>query len=366
MNINFSGDTLYSGFNLVTSIVSSSAMKSILKGIKIGVKGGYAELIATDLEVLVKYQMLVKASVEGEGIVLPAVRVNSILREWAGNEDVSMLIEGNSCMLKSKGGYFKISGENASQFPGIALAETKGFVEIDGEIISDMVGKVIHAASTVKARSTLCGVIVKVVGDDIVMVAADGNRMSSIKRKVSNTDGVQMEGIVAVKCLMFLQRFVMECKGPLRIGIGESHVRFAGERGEVVSQLIDGQYPKYEDVIPKGNDRKIEVNKDELLTGVRMASFMTSEGYRIVKFIFRQGKLILSSKAADVGEAEVEITVKYEGPDFEIGFNPDFVMDALKVSDSDNLVMELGDGDSAVLLRTGYEQLEVIMPIELK
>src|SRR3989339_1680202 len=229
-----------------------------------------------------------------------------------------------------------------------------------------MIGKVIHAVSTMRARSTLCGVFVKIENEEIVVAAADGNRLSMVKRKVENPGGGSISGIATVKCLTFLQRFSSESKGILKVGIGESQILFMGEKGEVVSQLIDGQYPKYEDVIPKDNDKRVEVKRDELITVVRMASFMTSEGYHVVKFVFKDGRLTLMSKAAEVGEAELEIDASYKGPDFEICFNPEYVLDALKVSDSETVVMELKDNSSAALFRTGHEQLSVIMPIELK
>src|SRR3989338_4676420 len=105
MNLSFNGNELYKGFNLVTSIV------------------------------------------------LPAVRVNNILREWAGNEEVLMSFDGSSCVLKSGKGFFKIAGEDSSKFPMTTITDVKSFVEVDGGIIGEMIGKVIHAASTMKARS---------------------------------------------------------------------------------------------------------------------------------------------------------------------------------------------------------------------
>lgn len=366
MNLSFNGNELYKGFNLVSGIVPSSAIKHILQGIRFEVRDKKVELTATDLEVLVKYTLLTKESVGDGSIILPAARVNNIFREWAGNEEVLVSFDGSSCVLKSGKGYFKIAGEDSGQFPMITITDVKSFVEVDGGIIGDMIGKVIHAASTMRARSTLCGVFVKIEKEEIVMAAADGNRLSMVKRKVENPDGVSMSGIATVKCLTFLQRFSTESGGMLRVGIGESQILFLGKRGEVISQLVEGQYPKYEDVVPKDNDKKIEVKRDELITAVRMASFMTSEGYHVVKFIFKDGKLMLQSKAAEVGEAELEIDASYQGPDLGICFNPEYVLDALKVSDSETIVIELKDNNNAALFRTGHEQLSVIMPIELK
>lgn len=366
MKLNFSGKDLSCGFNMVAGIVPSSALKGVLKGVKMEVRNRRVEFVATDLEVLVRYVLPAGDCEEEAGIVLPAVRLNNVLREWAGNDEISLSVEGANCTLKSKGGCFKVAGEDFRQFPDIGKIKTEDFVEVDGGVIGDMIGKVVHAASTVKVRSMLCGVFVKVAGDDILMVTADGNRMSSIRRKVNNPKGISFEGVVAVKCLTFLQRFVSECKGILTLGMGEQRVYFAGEKGEIISQLIDGKYPKYEELVPKGNDKRIEVNRNELLSGVRMASFMTNEEYRIVKFVFRQGKLVLTSRTADVGEAELEIAIAYDGPDLEISLDPEYVVDALRVSDSETVIIELSDGDSAALFRTGYEQMDVVMPIETK
>jgi DNA polymerase III subunit beta len=366
MNLNFAGNDLFRGFNVAASIIPSSSVKNVLQGIKLAVQDRRVELTATDLEILVRYILPVKDCTDDGGIILPAIRVNNILREWAGNDEVSLSIEGNNCTIRSKGGYFKIVGEDSGQFPEVRANNISSFAEIDSEIISDMVGKVIYAASTVKARSTLCGVFLKIDTDDIIMVAADGNRLSSIRRKVSNLNNLAVHGIVTAKCLTFLQRFASESKGTLKLGMSESQIRFMSEKGEVISQLIDGQYPKYEEVIPKGNDKRVEVNKDELLSAVRMASFMTTEGYRVVKFILKRSKLTLVSKAMDVGETELEIPVNYDGPDVEICFNPDYVLDILKVSDNDVIVVELKDDSCAAIFRTGHEQLNVIMPVELK
>ncbi|MCF6154039.1 MAG: DNA polymerase III subunit beta [Candidatus Brocadia sp.] len=366
MNIIFSGKDLYNSFNLVTGIVPSSTIKNVLRGVKVEVGNTCIKLTATDLEVLVKCFVPAKECVGDGSIVLPAIRVNNILREWAKHDEVIMSVEDSSCMLKSRGGHFKIAGEDSVQFPDVTVTETNEFVEVDGAIIGDMIGKVVHSVSTVKTRSVLSGVFVRIFGDDIIMVAADGNRMSCIKRKVHNPAGVVMDGVVSVKCLLFMQRFVSECKGVLKVGMGESRICFIGERGGVVSQLIEGQYPKYEDIIPEKNERVVEVNKDDLLSGVRMASFMTSEGCRVVKFTITSGKLTLTSRAADVGEAELEIAASYEGPDFVIHFNPDYVTDVLKVSDGGTIVMMFNDGEGAAVFKTGYEQMDVIMPIEPK
>ena len=365
MDIKLTGIDFHKGLSLLAGIVPSIAIKSVLQGIKFEFKGKKLELSVTDLEVFARYYIEAReVSGESKGMVLHASRLGNIARDWAGSEEILISVSEGNCMLKSKGGYFKLKSDDVELFPSVRADGVKGYIAVDGDILSGMISKVLYAVSTVKARSVLCGVLLWVDGDDLVLVSADGNRMSIVRRKILNPEKIIINGIATAKCLSFIQKFSAEEKGVLKFGLSESQLHVIGSRGEVISQLIDGQYPKYEEVIPKENDKKEEVNKEELLAAIRMASYMTSEGYRVVKFRLTKNKLNLSSRAADVGEAEQNLEINYEGPDFEISFNPDYVIDALKASDIGNVVIELGRKDGAAIFRTGHEQINIIMPIE--
>lgn len=365
MNIKLTGMDFHKGLSLLAGIVPSVAIKSVLQGIKFEFKDKKIELSATDLEIFVRYYIEAKeVSGESKGLVLHASRLGNIARDWAGSEEILISISEGNCVLKSKGGYFKLKSDDVEPFPSVRAGGVSDYIAVDGEILGNMISKVLYAVSTIKARSVLCGVLLRAEGDDLVLVAADGNRMSIVKRKILNPEKITINGIATAKCLGFIQKFSAEEKGVLKLGLSESQLHVIGSKGEVISQLIDGQYPKYEEVVPKEHDKTAEVNKDALLTAIRMASYMTSEGYRVVKFRLTKSKLNLSSRAADVGEAEQVVDVNYDGPDFEIGFNPDYVIDALKASDSCNVVIDLGRKDSAAIFRTGHEQINIIMPIE--
>lgn len=364
MKASFIGDDLFKGFNLVASVVPTSAIKQILGGVKISIVNGVANLMATDLEILVRSE-IGTTSCDGDGsIVLPATRVNNILREWTSSREILMEMGDGNCLLKSGGGYFKILGEDAGRFPEIGPTEIGGFVEVEGSIISNMVSKVIHAVSMVKIKSVLSGILMIVEGDTIILVAADGNRLSVIKRKVANPSGISVRGIIPVRCLTLLQRFASDWDGVIKIGMSESRVQFVGGKVEIVSQLIDGQYPNYDDIIPKRNDKKIEIKKDDVVSALKMASFMTDEGYRVVECVFEKNKLKLSSRAMAVGETELEVNINYEGPTFKLNVNPDYILDVLKSSDEDIIPTEFGDKESAILFRAGHEHVSVVMPME--
>jgi DNA polymerase III beta subunit len=367
MDIKLTGVDFHKGLSLLSGIVPSIAIKSVLQGIKFEFRGKKLELSATDLEVFVRYYIEAReVSGESKGMVLHASRLGNIARDWAGSEEILISVSEGNCVLKSKGGYFKLKSDDVEQFPSVSVRadSISGYIAVDGDILSSMISKVLYAVSTIKARSVLCGVLLWVEGDDLVLVSADGNRMSIVRRKILNPEKITINGIVTAKCLSFIQKFSSEEKGVLKFGLSESQLHVIGSKGEIISQLIDGQYPKYEEVVPKENDKKAEVNKEALLAAIRMASYMTSEGYRVVKFRLTKNKLNLSSRAADVGEAEQDLDINYEGPDFEISFNPDYVIDALKASDIGNVVMELGRKDGAAIFRTGHEQINIIMPIE--
>ena len=152
--------------------------------------------------------------------------------------------------------------------------------------------------------------------------------------------------------------------GAIKIGMSESRVQFVGGKVEIVSQLIDGLYPDYNDIIPKRNDKKIEIKKDDVVSALKMASFMTDEGYRVVECVFGENKLKLSSRAMAVGETELEVNINYDGPTIKLNVNPDYILDVLKSSDEEIIPAEFGDNESAILFRAGHEHVSVVMPME--
>lgn len=359
----FNGNDLSKGFNLVASVVPVSATKHVRGGAKIRMVNGIAVLTATDREIKIKYEVNT-TSCDGDGsIALPAATVNKILQGLAVNREISMEIKEGSCFLESNGGRFKILGEDTKRFPDTTPCLVN-FIEISSDTINSMASKVTHAVSTTEIMSMFNGVYVVIEGDTITMVAADGHRMSVVEHTIANPSGISAQGIIPMKCITLLQRFTSDWDGVLKVMLNESWVRFTGGGIEIESLLIDYQYPDYKDIIPKGNDKKVEIKKDDLVSALRIASCITDKKYPSVTLNLEKGKLMLYSREADVGETELEVNINYDGPAFKLEVNPEFILDAIKSLDQKTVAAEFGGVEDAIVFRAGHRHTCLVMPLE--
>lgn len=371
MKIRCSRKELYEAVQIVETVTSSATTKPILQDIKIATESQNLELSATDLEVGIRY--FVKEGIEilqGGSIVVPGMRLSGILREWVEDE-IGFSVEGNVCHLQGQDSLFKLFGGDLDQFPlipnfveGVKDEEKKSFT-IRSEVLSDMIRKTAYAVATERAHQTLNGVLLAVNGNKIRMVATDGRRLARIERDLEAPIVTPRTGIVPVKGLNHLLKVISARSDMVEVLLEETHLLARTERAVVYCRLIEGQYPNVEEVIPVDNDKKVELEGEQLLSAVRRASLLTGNEFRAVRFRFEPGKLIMSSEAADLGESRIELVISYTGEPFSIGFNPDFVMDVLKVVAKGTVTMELKRPDTAGIIRDKEEDLSLIMPINL-
>jgi DNA polymerase-3 subunit beta len=200
------------------------------------------------------------------------------------------------------------------------------------------------------------------------MVASDGRRLAMIHAdllSVSKQVG-QSKVIVPVKALNLVDKLLTDPDESVAVQLRENQVIFHTSRATLTSNLVDGQFPPYEDVIPKDSDRKMTASTADLLSAVRRASLLTSNDSKGVRMSFSRTGLVLSSRQPDAGEATVNFPCKFEGADIEVGFNPFFLIDALRVVDSDEVHFEMTAPNRPGMLRAGSgDFIYVIMPVSL-
>lgn len=363
---------LYEAVQIVEAVAASTTTtKPILQDIKITVENQGLELSATDLEVGIRY--FVKEGIEvfsGGSVVVPGVRISSILREWV-EEEIGFAVEENVCHLHGQDSHFKLFGSDIDQFPTIPNFVEEGEDEgkkpfvVRGEILTEMIRKTTYAVATERAYQNLNGVLLTVNGDKVRMVATDGRRLARIERNLEVPASVPKAGIVPVKGLNHLLKVVSTGSERVEIKLEETHLSAKTEHAVICCRLIEGEYPKVEDVIPTDNDKKVAFEVERLLSAVRRASLLMSDEFRVVRFRFEPGKLILSAEASHLGESRIELGVSYAGEPFDIGFNPDFVIDVLKVVARDKVTIELKQPNTAGIIKDEQGYLSLIMPINL-
>jgi DNA polymerase III beta subunit len=197
------------------------------------------------------------------------------------------------------------------------------------------------------------------------MVANDGRRLSEVKKKVENPHGISKSCIIPIKGILQMQRIASEQEDLIKIRIEEKRIFVKTKNAILCSQLLEGQYPKYEEVIPTNLDKKIGVDRAAFTSAIRRVSIMTTDEYKLLRFKFSGEKLEIKCTSPDVGESKTVIPVEYSGEELEIGLNPEFLLDFLKNVDSEGVLLELKDHGTAGVFKVGTGCTYVVMPMNL-
>jgi DNA polymerase-3 subunit beta len=252
-----------------------------------------------------------------------------------------------------------------------SLPEAGGGVKatIDGKSLGQMVAKTQFAITGEDTRFYLNGAQFVLKSTDMTLVATDGHRLALVNVKHDGAKGDEVKAILPRKTLAELGRLLAEGDNQVQYERGENHLFFEIGPRLLISRMIDGQFPAYDRVIPKGNDKHVEFERDRLTQAVRRVAILSNERSRAVKMMVDKGKVEVTSSSPEFGEAREPIPVDYNGPALTICFNAQYVLDFLAVVESDVVALELKDDVSQALMKpvgaNGYDYTYVIMPMRV-
>jgi DNA polymerase-3 subunit beta len=232
-----------------------------------------------------------------------------------------------------------------------------------------MVAKTQFAITGEDTRYFLNGAQFILRPDGMALVATDGHRLALVSAPRTAESGPTEESktILPKKTLLELGRLLGEGEGAVRFARGENHLFFDIDNRLLVSRMIDGQFPAYERVIPRNNDKKIEFDRDRLQSAIRRVAVLSNERSRAVKFAMESGRVEMSSQSAELGEAREQLAVEYGGPPIQISFNAQYVLDFLSAVDTDAIVVEFRDEATQTVMhpvgQTDYDYTYVVMPM---
>jgi DNA polymerase III subunit beta len=388
---------LMEAINLVSGAVAARSPRPQLGCIRMVASkasgAGDFVLQATDAEVALKLTLSqVDVQQTGEALI-PADKLRAIVAAEEREPTLTIEVENDVCHIKGADAHFKVFGYPAGDFPPIpefahVVAGTGGAPKAQSTLtfpagaLAQMVARTIFATARETSRYAINGVLMKRDGKRLEMVATDGRRLALARGAITGggggaggeKDAKAVSCIIPSKALGMLQKLIAGHDEPVQIAITDSQILFSfgtaasPGRAVLVSNLVEGSFPPYEDVIPKDNDKKVVFDRETVASAVRRAALLTNEESRGVRMSFKsKGKqLELSSRAAEVGEAQVRVELKsYEGEDLEIGFNPQFLIDALKVLSDTDVVMELKAQNKPGLIKIGQDFMYVVMPVSL-
>ena len=221
------------------------------------------------------------------------------------------------------------------------------------------------AISRDEARYALNGVLLVLKGRILQFVATDGKRLASVKRGLEVESKIEAEVIIPAKTVSELMKALSNEGGKVTIIQAQNQIIFQLNETIITSRLIEGKFPNYEQVIPKNEKIKTQLGRQEFLSPVRRVALLTSQENQSVKLDFVKGKLLISSRSPNVGEAKEEIEVEVSGGDLSIGFNPGYLIDVLKNLETEQISISLTDPDKPGLIRSEDDYQYVVMPMQL-
>ncbi len=347
---------------------------------------GELALAATDADVSVVVR-IGRVDVEEPGTALVmSDKIGQIIRAEDNDPTLTIETKDDICHIKGADAHFQLHGYDASDFPPMPdfqrIAQGSAEQNPARTIFSHSAGSLTRliartsfATARENSRYAINGVLFKRDGKKLEFVATDGRRLALARDTISEAgDDGPVSCIIPTKALSLLSKLAEDPDEPINIAITDNQIVFSfgplddRSRAVLSTNLVEGTFPPYEDVVPKDHDIKVVFDRDVLASAVRRAALLTNDESRGVRLTFVKGekKVELSSRAPEMGEACITMELaEFDGDDIEIGFNPVFITDALKVIDQPEILMELKGPNKPGLFRSGNEFLYVVMPVTL-
>ena len=365
MKLSCSRAALAAAFQTVSGVIPTRTPKPILQNVKLEAANGQAVLIGTDQEVGIRYR-LAEANVEVAGeVLLPTNRVLSILREMQGDA-VYLETTDSGTVIRGERAQYKLGAENPAEFPIVAEFDEQNAVTIAAGVLKQMIQRTVFATDTESTRYALGGVLVEIKGESIVMAATDTRRLAVMRGCVASGKVVSENAVPVVpsKALSLIEKALTDADTQVSVAIRNNDVLVKTALATIYSRLVEGRFPKYQDVIPAQCTSSVELIVGPFYAAVRQAQIVTSEESRGVDFEIAPGLMTMTSRAAEIGESKVELPISYDGAPLVITFDPRYVADFLRVLEPEQPIrLELTDSESAAVFRTEDGYTYVVMPL---
>jgi DNA polymerase-3 subunit beta len=360
-------NTLVKAINTVSKAVTSRTTIPVLKGILLTLKENQLTLSSSDLEISIEKTIFVKGEEDG-ALVISAKLFSDIIRKLPSEDILIYGDEKEPLTIKTTHSEFHIVGLNAEEFPKmVSIEEEKEKIVFEKEILKDMIRKTAFSASMEESKGIIVGVLLEREKEFLNMVALDGFRMAVVRQEMKNEKEEKI--IISAKLMNEVSKIISEEEGEGKVEmiLDNKKVFIVLESTKVVLRLLEGEFIKYKDILPKDKKTKIMVNKNLLQEAIERASLLSREGKNnLVKFTITDQLLTITSKSEE-GNVKEEIVIEKAGENLEIGFNHKYILDVIKAVDDETLLMEYNTPTSPCMIKhpenNGYEYL--ILPVRI-
>ena len=365
MKLSAAREVLLKPLQAVIGVVERRQTMPILSNVLLVAKGGQLSVTATDLEVELVAQADVDIETGGE-ITVSGRKLLDICRALPENAGITVNVSGEKLFVKSGRSKFSLATLPAAEFPTVEDIKAGQTISVPQDVLSRLIEKTHFSMAQQDVRYYLNGMLLETGGKHLRTVATDGHRLALAEAELDGAKLDEQQVIVPRKGVLELQK-LMGGEGSVDIELGANHVRIQLDGIRFTSKLIDGRFPEYDRVIPKESANQLTADRGLLKGALQRTAILSNEKYRGIRLIIRDSGVVLQAHNPEQEEAEEELEVSYTGEDIEIGFNVNYLLDALGAVDGEEISLSVQDSNSSCLIRRpGAEDCRfVVMPMRL-
>jgi len=376
ISLKINRETLLEGLQSAARVASSKTTITALSGVQLSATGNKIELRATDLELSLRLPLQGEVVLAGE-VVLPARLFTDVVRSLpSGEVTLTARPAEQDVEIVAGSATFDLKTLRAEDFPTLPEPTGDSEVTLSAQVLDETIKRVERAASSDPSRPVLTGVLVQAEGSMLRMVATDSYRLSLKETELSEPLASSFEANVPARALQEAVRLAKGGKtdtddggsatGSVRIAMQENQIVFDLDGTVLASRLIDGQFPKYRELIPDKFDHEVKMASAEVADVVRRISLLAQRN-KPLTLSFEKGSLTISAETPDIGEARESLPVPFDGEPLEIGFNPEYLRDGIDSAGGEDVVFKLLSPNRPGLIEAGGDGgfFYLIMPIRL-
>ncbi len=365
MKLSAARDVLLKPLQAVIGVVERRQTMPILSNVLLVAKNGELAITATDLEVELVARAEVNVETDGE-ITVSGRKLLDICRALPEGADVDVSVSGEKAVVRSGRSKFSLVTLPAAEFPTVEDIKAGQTIAVDQPTLSRLIEKTHFSMAQQDVRYYLNGMLLEAAGNHLRAVATDGHRLALCEAELDGASLDEQQVIVPRKGVLELQR-LMSGEGSVNLELGPNHVRIELDGIRFTSKLIDGRFPEYERVIPTESSNELTADRTAFKGALQRTAILSNEKYRGIRLVIRDSGVVMQAHNPEQEEAEEELEVEYGGEDIEIGFNVNYLLDALGAVNSDSVTLSVMDSNSSCLIRQpGRDDCKfVVMPMRL-
>ncbi|AJE13501.1 DNA polymerase III subunit beta [Pseudomonas sp. S5(2021)] len=367
MHFTISREALLKPLQLVAGVVERRQTLPVLSNVLLVVEGQQLSLTGTDLEVELVGRVALEDAAEPGEITVPARKLMDICKSLPADALIDVRLDEQKALIKSGRSRFTLSTLPASDFPTVEEGPGSLNFSVEQGKLRRLIERSGFAMAQQDVRYYLNGMLIEVSNGMLRAVATDGHRLAMCSMQAGIEQADRHQVIVPRKGILELARLLTDQDAQVNVVLGQHHIRATTGEFTFTSKLVDGKFPDYERVLPRGGDKLVIGDRQTLREAFSRTAILSNEKYRGIRLQLESGLLKIQANNPEQEEAEEEVVVDYSGAALEIGFNVSYLLDVLGVMTADQVRMTLSDSNSSALVQEADndDSAYVVMPMRL-